>query len=326
MTLNLVTGADGFVGQHLVADLLGRGQQVVGAVRELPPQLTTLPQQVAGRVRWIVLELERRETVREMVGAVQADRIFHLAGLSSVAESLHDPVAPLRVNIIGTLYLLEELAHRHDETGYDPRVLISGSGQVYGAAAARYRPLTEEHPLEPLSPYAVSKAGQEMLGLQFQRAHGLSVIVTRSFNHTGPGQRPSFVAAQLAERIQKIRESGGSGIVKVGNTEVRRDFTDVRDVVRAYIALIERGEAGRVYNVCSGRAYAIGEILEMLADLGGVQVRVETDPGKSRRTDVPEILGSYARLAETTGWSPEVEMRQSLADLLGWCEAHRGSG
>lgn len=324
MTVNLVTGADGFVGQHLVEELLGRGETVVGAVRALPPERTTLPEEAASRVEWVVFELERRETVAQVVRDFDADRIFHLAGLSSVAESLDDSVSPIRVNVVGTLYLMEELTSRRDETGRDPPILISGSSQVYGAAAARYRPLTEDHPLEPQSPYAVSKAAQEMLGLQFSRARGLSVIVTRSFNHTGPGQRPSFVAAQLAERIQAIRVSGGSGAVKVGNTRVRRDFSDVRDVVRAYIRLTESGEAGQVYNVCSGRSYAIGELLEALADIADVSIEVETDPEKMRRTDVPEMLGSYARLADVTGWSPQIDMRRSLGDLLEWCATRGG--
>ncbi len=321
MTVNLVTGADGFVGQHLIAELLDRGEQVVGAVKATPPTLTTLPETAASRVEWAVLELEHRETVAELLSSVRADRIFHLAGLSSVAESDDDPVAPLRVNVVGTLYLLEELARKRTDSTYDPPILISGSGHVYGAAAARFRPLTEEHPLEPLSSYAVSKTAQELLGLQFHRANKLSVVVTRSFNHTGPGQRPIFVAAQLAQKVAAIRESGDSGVVQAGNVEVRRDFTDVRDVVRAYIALTESGEAGQVYNVCSGRSYSVEELLGILAKVGGVSVEVAIDPARIRRNDVPEMLGSYARLAEATGWSPQIDMRSSLEDLLEWYTA-----
>jgi GDP-4-dehydro-6-deoxy-D-mannose reductase len=316
VTENLVTGADGFVGQHLVAELLRRGEDVVGAVRRLPPRLTTLSEAEAGQVRWAVLELEVVETIRELVRAGRPRRIFHLAGLSSVAESLDDPISPFRVNAVGTLYLLEELASVRREAGYDPVVLISGSGQVYGAAATRFRPLTEDCPLEPLSPYAVSKAAQELLGLQFCRGRELSVIVTRSFNHTGPGQRESFVAPQLAARIHEIRREGGRGTVRVGDASARRDFTDVRDVVRAYVALTERGEPGQVYNVCSGRTYSVRELVGMMAELAGVEVRIEQDPSRMRRVDIPEMLGSYARLVDATGWQPEIDIRQSLADLL----------
>lgn len=316
MTQSLVTGADGFVGQHLIAELLRRGDSVVGAVLEIPPRLATLPTSDAARVRWVEVDLRQAQTVRELVRAHPVERIFHLAALSSVGESLSDPVSPLLINAVGTLHLLEELERLQGETGYDPTVLISGSAEVYGSAAIRYRPLTEDCPLEPLSSYAVSKVAQEMLGLLFNRTAGLSVVVTRSFNHTGPGQRPTFVAAQLAGRIQEIRASGGRGVVKVGDPTVRRDFTDVRDVVRAYLALSERGEMGQVYNVCSGRCYAIGELLEILVELTGVQVEVQRDPDWARRADVPEMVGSYSRLSEATGWSPTIDIRQSLADLL----------
>lgn len=312
----MVTGADGFVGQHLVAELLRRGEAVVGAVRAFPPRLSTLTEAEAKRVRWVLLDLEAVETVRALARDVRPGRVFHLAGLSSVAESLVDRVSPFRVNALGTVYLLEELARARRDTGNDPVILISGSANAYGAAAARFRPLTEDCPLEPLSPYAVSKAAQELVGLQFCRSGELSVIVTRSFNHTGPGQREPFVAPQLAARIKELQRQGGDGVVKVGDAAVRRDFTDVRDVVRAYVALAERGRPGQVYNVCSGRAYAVGELVEMLAELAGVRVAVEQDLDRTRPADVPEMVGSYARLAEETGWRPEIDIRRSLADLL----------
>ena len=319
MTLNLVTGADGFVGQHLVAELLDRGDEVVGAIQGGEPKLTTLSAADAERVRWVALELEQEESVRGVARAVEADRIFHLAGLSSPADSLADPVSPMRVNAIGSLYLLDELAKMSRESSYDPLILISGSGHVYGATAARLWPLKEEHPLEPLNPYAVSKLAQEMFGTQFHRSHGLSVLVTRSFNHTGPGQRSTFVAPQLAAQVQAISEAGGVGVAKVGDTTVRRDFTDVRDVVEAYVALTESGEPGRVYNVCSGRAYAVGELLDMLAGAAGVEVKVETDAGRARSFDVPLVVGSNARLVEATGWVPRIPIERSLSDLLAWC-------
>ncbi len=321
MTLNLVTGADGFVGQHLVAELLGRGEEVVGAVQGGEPKLTTLSAAAADRVSWVTLELEDEKSVRSVARSSEADRIFHLAGLSSPADSLTDPVSPMRVNAIGTLYLLDELATMRRGSGRRPVILISGSGHAYGAAAARFQPLSEEHPLEPLNPYGVSKVAQEMFGTQFHRSPGLSVIVTRSFNHTGPGQRSNFVAPQLAAQVQSVREAGGVGAVKVGDPTVRRDFTDVRDVVEAYIVLTESGEPG-VYNVCSGRAYAVGELLDMLARAAGVEVTVETKAGRARPFDVPVVVGNNARLAEATGWAPQIPIERSLSDLLAWCAGH----
>ncbi len=323
MTLNLVTGADGFVGQHLVAELLKQGEDVVGAVQQTPPLLTTLSEKEATRVHWTAMDLERPDTVEALVNGVDADRVFHLAGLASPAASFGEPVSSLRVNVVGTLFLLEALARRRRTEKTDPTILISGSAHVYGAAATRYRPLTEESPLEPLSPYAVSKAAQEMLGLQYHRGYGLSVIVTRSFNHTGPGQSPSFVAPHLAAQVHGIRQAGGKGTVRLGDPDARRDFTDVRDVVCAYVALTERGRVGEVYNVCSGVSYAAKDLLAVLADLAGVDVHIETDPQRTRPGDVPEMLGSYARLAADTGWGPQIEIRSSLADLL---EAQAASG
>ncbi len=321
MTRSLVTGADGFVGQHLVAELLRRGEEVVGAVLAIPPWLTTLTEGEASRVQWADVDMRGQESVTRLVRANHVDRIFHLAALASAGKSMRDPVSPFEVNAVGTLLLLEELRRMRLEVDYDPVLLISGSAEVYGSASARFQPLTEGCPLEPLNPYAVSKAAQEILGQQYHRAEGLSVVLTRSFNHTGPGQHPTFVAPQLAHSVHRIRQEGGVGTVKIGNADVRRDFTDVRDVVRAYIALTEHGAPGEVYNVCSGRSYAVGELLDMLVDLAGVEVEVELDPARARRVDVPEMVGSYARLAEATGWEPEVDIGQSLADLLASLES-----
>ncbi len=316
MTRNLVTGADGFVGQHLVAELLRRGEAVVGAVLETPPQLKTLRQDEASRVEWVTFDMRKQKSVAELVRSVRADRVYHLAALASASRSLEDPVPPFEVNAVGTLLLLEELRKARQDTTDSPPILISGSAEVYGTAAARFQPLTEDCPLEPLSPYAVSKAAQEMLGIQYYKSEGLPVVVTRSFNHTGPGQHSVFVAPQIARSVRDILEQGGTGSIRIGNPTIRRDFTDVRDVVRAYVALIESGQPGEVYNVCSGRSHAIGELVEILVDLADVEVQVETDPNRARRVDVPEMVGSYARLADSTGWAPQIDLRQSLSDLL----------
>lgn len=313
---DLVTGADGFVGQHLVASLLTEGRDVIGAVHGLPPQLTTLSAEDAARVRWVAFDLEARRTVRELVRSRQFDRIFHLAAFSSVSRSLDDPTSPFRVNVIGTLFLLHEVAAVRDEMGEAPRILVSGSGDIYGSSAAHCRPLREDCAVEPLNPYAVSKAAQELLGLQFHRAEGLPLIVTRSFNHTGPGQRPPFVAADFAMQALQARRAGGKRVIRVGNLDVRRDFTDVRDVVRAYVALLDRGQPGTVYNVCSGRSCAIGDLIELLGSLTGQQLRVEVDPARVRVIDVPELVGDHSRLSEATGWEPAIGLRRSLADLL----------
>lgn len=317
MTVSLVTGADGFVGQHLVAALLARGDDVVGGIRDEPPALTTLSADRSERVRWMTFDLERPDSVRALVRGAGADRVFHLAGLSSVAESLDDHLSPMRVNALGTQILLHELMEMGSAANA-AAVVVSGSADAYGASASRVRPLTEDAPLEPLNAYAVSKAAQELIALQAYRASGLPVIVTRSFNHIGPGQRSVFVAPQLASQVAAIREAGAGvkGKVRVGNPLVRRDFTDVRDVVRAYLDLSERGQAGEVYNVCSGKSYSIGELVTMLAELAGISVEITTDPSRARSRDVMEVEGSCDRLASRTGWRAAVDVRKSLADLL----------
>lgn len=316
MITTLVTGADGFVGQHLVAALLERGVSVVGGIRELPPDLDTLTREAADRVRWIPFDLERRATVRDLIREADPAAVYHLAAFASAAKSVQDPVAAFRVNVIGTLFVLEELVDRAEESGVVPRLLIPGSANIYGAAARHCRPLRESCPLEPVNPYGVSKAAQEALGLQYHRAHGLPVIVTRSFNHTGPGQRPPYAAADFAQQILGLRQRDGEGVVKVGNPEIRRDFTDVRDVVRAYIELMEHGESGQVYNVCSGRSCSIRELVELLAEAAGVRYQLEVEERRLRPADVVEMVGSYERLADATGWKPRIDLRRSLADLL----------
>lgn len=320
MTVNLVTGADGFVGQHLVARLLGAGESVVGGVRRTPPQLTTLSWEEASRVRWIDFDLLDRNTIRELLRSSRPDRVFHLAAQSSRARSHEDPVGTFEVNAVGTLFLLEEIVAMRREAEGPSRVLVTGSAHVYGSAAGRCRPVSEDCPLEPDNLYGVSKVAQEKLAIVYQRSHGLPIVVTRSFHHTGPGQLRPFVVPELAARVRDVVARGGRGSVVVADAGIRRDFTDVRDVVRAYMLLADRGEIGQVYNVCSGRSYAIGELLEMLAGIAGVEVAVEADPQRSERAEVPEVVGSYRRLAEATGWTPQIEIRRSLADFLSGLE------
>lgn len=242
--------------------------------------------------------------------------VYHLAAVTSVARSWSDAAVAFRVNAIGTLWLLESLADALRGGFSDPKIVITGSAEVYGASAEERLPLTEDAPLKPLSPYAVSKAVQELLALQCHRAWGCRVVVTRSFNHTGPGQRPPFVAAELADQVARLARAGRRGAIVVGNVEVRRDFSDVRDVVRAYKLLVERGEPGAVYNVCSGVSVSIRELLGLLAQIAGIEVECRVDPSRLRPADVPEFYGSPRALEAATGWRAEIPLRKTLHDLL----------
>lgn len=315
----LVTGADGFVGQTLVKELLGAGRRVVGAVRSLPLRLDVLPAELAGRVEWVPFDLEDAQSIRALVGSHPAAEVYHLAALTSVERSWQSGAAALRVNALGTFLLLETLARaRTPGRAGDTRrvVVVAGSGEAYGASAQAGNALTEDAPLRPLSPYGASKAAQEIIALQIGRASDLHIVVARAFNHTGPGQRPPFVAPELALRVLRAAKRGKHARVPVGNLEARRDFCDVRDVARAYRLLAERGARDAVYNVCSGAAVSIGDLLRILAEEAGIEVEPVVDPELLRPLDLPELFGSPAAIEAATTWRAQIPLRRTLADLL----------
>jgi len=292
-----VTGAKGFVGSWLTAHLADLGDDVVGADREV--DVTDGP------------------SIGAAVADAAPDVVYHLAALTHVGRSWTDPADVLRVNATGTLYVLEA-ARACDPP---PRVLLVSSAEVYGAVPAASLPVGEDALLAPVTPYAASKVAAEYLGIQQYLAHALPVVRVRPFNHVGPGQSPSFVVAALAARIAAARASGASSIL-VGNLSARRDLTDVRDVVRAYRLLAERGVPGEVYNVCSGRDVAIDEVAARLQALAGTDLRLEPDPSLARPVDVPVLRGDPARLEAATGWAPEIDLDTTLADVLEqWGEA-----
>jgi GDP-4-dehydro-6-deoxy-D-mannose reductase len=287
-----VTGGSGFVGQWLQAHLLDNGDEVVA------PEV----------------DVTDGDALRDAIARTAPEAIYHLAALTNVGESWGAPQLTFEVNAVGTLNLLEAARL----VPAPPTVLLVCSAEVYGRVGADDLPLTEEAPLRPVSPYAASKVAAEYLGLQAFLAHGLPVIRVRAFNHIGPGQAPNFVVSSLARQIAEV-ELGGGGAVKVGNLTPRRDFTDVRDVVRAYRLLVEHGTAGEVYNVCSGRAVAIDEIARVLLGLAGGDLRVEVDPERVRAVDIPVLCGDNSRLLAATGWQPAHALEHTLRDVLeGW--------
>jgi len=290
----LVTGAHGFVGQHLVRHLEACGDEVVALDHrgEHPVDITD-----AG-------------AVRAAVTAARPDVLYHLAGWADVGASWKDPVNVFRVNAEGTLNVL--LACERLAVG---RVLAVASADVYGLVSEADLPLTEESPLRPTSPYAASKAAADALALQAFLGHGLGVLRVRPFNHLGPGQSEAFVAPALAARIARA-ERDGADTIAVGNLSARRDFTDVRDVVRAYRLLVERGRPGEVYNVCSGRDVAIQELADRIVAMAERPIGLEPDPALMRPVDLPVLRGDATKLRADTGWTPSILLEQTLADLL----------
>jgi GDP-4-dehydro-6-deoxy-D-mannose reductase len=301
----LVTGAAGFAGSHLVDALLALGVTVEAWARpETPPVFASVDE----RVHWREVELLDRATVRAALAASRPAAIFHLAGAAHLGASWQHVAATLETNVMGTANLLE--AER--ALGLGARTLVPGSATVYRESPDA---LTEDAPLAPASPYAVSKLAQEQLALR-AAAEGQHVIVTRSFNHIGPRQAPTFASASFARQIASIEHGDVPPVLRVGNLAPRRDLTDVRDTVRAYIALLARGQPGLVYNVCSGTAPSVQEVLNGLLARVAVRVAVEIDPTLYRPHDAPIVVGDHARLTRDTGWRPVISLDTTLDDLL----------
>jgi GDP-4-dehydro-6-deoxy-D-mannose reductase len=255
------------------------------------------------------VDLRDRESVRAAIRDLRPAAIYHCAGSPYVAESWADTALPLANNVLGTHHLLDAV-HR---AGLNCRVLVTGSATVYAPAA---QPITESHAIAPASPYALSKLAQEQLAVRVGAEDGLPVLVTRSFNHTGPRQAPAFVAPSMARQIALIEKGAMEPVIRVGNLDAQRDLTDVRDVVRAYAALMAAGSAGTIYNVASGIGHTIRSVLDALVARARVPVRIETDPARLRPSDLPVLIGDYSRLRETTGWHPSISFNQMLDDLL----------
>jgi GDP-4-dehydro-6-deoxy-D-mannose reductase len=279
----LVTGAQGFVGGHLLAQLGGRALPVDVDVTD--------PKAVVRAVR-----------------ASAPGAVVHLAAVSSVGASWEDAGEAWRVNAVGTVNVLE--AVRADAP--EARVLVPSTGDVYGRAPEI--PTTEEAPLEPVSPYAASKVAAEAACGQARRA-GVEVVVARAFQHEGPGRDERFAIGSWSAQIARAEEAGG-GTVRVGNLKVRRDITDVRDVCRAYAMLLERSVRAGTYNVATGRAFEMSEVLELLLGMAGCPLEVETDPARSRPSDLPVLCGDPSRLRAATGWQPRIPLEETLADTL----------
>lgn len=288
----LVTGSHGFVGPHLVEHLRASGDEVATADRSTGTDVLD-----AG-------------SIRERLEAVQPEVIYHLAGFADVGASWDEPVEAFRVNAEGVLHTL--VAARAAGVR---RVLVVSSADVYGRVEAADLPLREDQPLAPISPYGASKVAAEFLAIQAWLGHGLETVRVRSFNHIGPGQSPRFIAAAMAWRIAEA-ERDGSETVPVGNVTPRRDFTDVRDVVRAYRAAMVGGAPGEVYNVASGRDTSIDSLCRQLIDAAERPLRLEPDPDLQRPVDNPISVGDSTRLRDATGWAPQIPFATTIEDLL----------
>ncbi|MFP4057821.1 MAG: GDP-mannose 4,6-dehydratase [Candidatus Brocadiia bacterium] len=305
----LVTGATGFAGRHLCRRLLEAGHEVVGTRladgEQAPHPLATC-------------DVRDAQAVDALLARTRPDAIVHLAAIARVQDAAEAPHLAFATNVRGTQNLLESAA------AHAPRatLLVVSSAEVYGAVPAEALPIRESQPLAPARIYGLTKAAAECLCAAY--ADRLRAVVLRPFNHIGPGQSPRFVASSFARQVADIEARRAEPVLRVGNLEARRDFTDVRDVARAYALALDRCVPNTPYNVCSGRAVPVRRLLDLLLGMSDAAIRVEPDPARMRPGDVPALEGSPERFAAATGWAPRFDLERTLADLLAWWRSRRG--
>ncbi|MCX7974292.1 MAG: GDP-mannose 4,6-dehydratase [Candidatus Aminicenantes bacterium] len=310
----LITGITGFAGSHLAEYILNNHPEV--EVYGLIRWRSRLENIISFQDKVYLLEGDLKDitSLRSVLAHVKPDWIFHLAAQSFVPTSWKCPAETFNINVIGQINLFEAIL----SLNLNPKIHIAGSSEEYGQVYENEIPMKETNPLRPLSPYAVSKVAQDLLAYQYFRSYGLRTVRTRGFNHTGPRRGEVFVTSSLAKQIAEIEKGKREPVIKVGNLEAKRDFTDVRDIVRAYWLALEKGEVGEVYNIGSGRAYPIREVLEKLLSLSQVKVRIEVDPARLRPSDVPILQADASKFRQLTGWQPTIPFDKTLEDLLNY--------
>jgi GDP-4-dehydro-6-deoxy-D-mannose reductase len=304
----LLVGGAGFVGKHLAEHL-----------SDDPGLHVSLTRRAGGHADLPTAEsydMDLREPAQ--VDAVLADSkpdcVFHMAAQSSVALSWKEPALTVDVNIKGTVNLLEAVRRLE----HKPRVILIGSSEEYGRVRQNESPVAEGTPIRPMNVYAISKVCQEMLGKAYAETYGLDIVGVRSFNHIGPGQSREFVVADFCSQVAEIEKGKRQPVLRVGNLSSKRDFTDVRDVVRAYALLMEHGRTGEVYNVGSGRALAVQDVLDLILQLARKKIAVEVDPGKYRPSETPVIEADISKLVRDTGWQPLIPIRETIEETLNY--------
>jgi GDP-4-dehydro-6-deoxy-D-mannose reductase len=310
-----ITGAGGFVGSHLISYLLAQPDFALhagvydptGSAPDLDPSVAQYS-----------LDLRSADAVHDVLDTVRPDIIIHLAAMADVGQSFRNPWGTLENNILAQVNVLQALVRLK----LNSRVLVVSSAEIYGAVGGE--PLDENTPFRPNNPYSVSKVAQDMMGLQYYLSHKLPVVCVRPFNHIGPGQRTGFVAADFASQIAAIEAGQQPPVMKVGNLQAERDFTDVRDVVRAYHLLAEHGQPGEAYNIASGTARSVQYLLDTLLGFSTADIEVQPDPDRMRPSDVPRRVGDATKLQQATGWQPNIPFEQTLLDILNdWRERVR---
>lgn len=310
MKKGLVIGAAGFVGRYLIREM---------KENSIEPYVTKLPhERFDGVEAWVYdLDIMDKEAIVALLMEIRPDYIFHLAAQSSVGLAWKNPILTVDVNIKGSINVMDAVR----ELFYKPRVLLIGSGEEYGHIQPGESPITETNLLRPGNIYAATKACQNMIGNIYSKAYDMELMMVRAFNHIGPGQAPMFVVSDFCKQVVEIEKGLREPVMMVGNLAARRDFTDVRDVVKAYVALVQKGEPGETYNVGSGNAREIRQILDLIISMSDKDVRVEIDPNKIRPVDVPIIEADITKLNRLTGWKPQIPFEQTVKETLDYWRA-----
>lgn len=309
----LVIGAAGFVGDYLIRELHNNG---------IDTYATKLPHESFGgeSVQVYDLDILDKDAVVDILYEIQPDYIFHLAAQSSVGVAWKNPQMTVDVNIKGAINVMDAVR----DLFYKPRILLIGSGEEYGYIKPEETPILEDTALRPGNIYAATKACQNMVGSIYSKAYDMDLMMVRAFNHIGPGQAPLFVVSDFCRQVAEIEKGIREPVIMVGNLAAKRDFTDVRDVVRAYVKLIQKGKAGETYNVGSGNAQEIRQILEKVVAMSDQKIRVETDPNKIRPVDVPVIEADISKLNALTGWEPKIPVEQTIRETLDYWRRNVG--
>ncbi len=312
----LVTGVTGFAGSHLVDYLLIRKDCEIFGIQRWRSRTENI-EHFADRITILECDLRDASSTRDTLDQVRPDWIFHLAAQSFVPTSWIAPTESLTTNILGQVNIFEAIRR----LGLKCRIQLACSSEEYGMVRPDEVPIQETNPLRPLSPYAVSKVAQDLLGYQYWMSWKVDCVRTRGFNHEGPRRGPVFVASDFAKQIADIEKGSKPPVLRVGNLDSQRDFTDVRDMVHAYWLALEKCEPGEVYNICSGVAWSIRKVLDHLLSLTAAKIEVKQDPARLRPSDVPVLLGDNSKFVKATGWQPTIPFEQTLRDMLEYWRA-----
>lgn len=309
----LITGITGFVGSHLAEYLLAKGGIDIYGIERWRSKQENI-EHVKEKIRFIECDIKDASSIERVVREIKPDKIFHLAAQSFVPTSFNVPAETLSNNIISQLNIFEAVRNN----GINTWIQLAGSSEEYGMVYPEETPIKEGNPLRPLSPYGVSKVGQDLLGYQYYQSYKLKIVRTRGFNHTGPRRGHVFVESNFAKQIAMIEKGKQKPVISVGNLEAQRDYTDVRDMIKAYWLSTEKCEPGEVYNICSGKSWTIKQVLDILLSYSKIKVEVKQDPARMRPSDVMILLGDNSRFSKATGWKPEIPFETTMLDLLNY--------